>query len=152
MQLFKWGHYIPPHQILRVLKKFKILMLQNILLFPCGMFTLQILPLHQIFFDCSAPQYSLPCLQNFFWNKCEFSFIIQRRECILDENFLTNIFLEKRNMKYIMNFTPFRKFQLICYFSNFLDDLVGPIVSWLQILCSIYFEGCLFVWLQPKIH
>ena len=127
----KLGNYSPPHPIFLVLKKFQIWMLQNILLFPCGIFTWYIFRLHQVFFDCSAPQSSLPCLQNLLRNKCELSFIIQRRECIWNENLLTNRFLETRNMKYIMNFTPFQKFQLICYFSNFLEYLVGPIASWL---------------------
>ena len=152
MQLFEWGHYSPPHPIFIFLKKFYIWMLKNILLFPCGIFTQYIVPLHQVFFDCFAPQSSLPSLQKLFWNKYEMSLIIKRIECILNENFLTNIFLDTRNMKYIMNFSPFWKSQLIRYFSNLLDYLVGPIVSWLQILCSIIFDRCLFVWLQPKIN
>ena len=49
--ILKWGDYSPPHPIFLVLNKFNIWMLQNILL-----------PLHQVFLDCFAPQYSLPCL------------------------------------------------------------------------------------------
>ena len=37
MQLFKWGHYSPPHPIFLVLKKFKIHIVQNIFIFPSGL-------------------------------------------------------------------------------------------------------------------
>ena len=93
--ILKWGHYSSPHPILFVLKQFQIWMLQKILLFPCGIFTRYILPLHQVFFDCPAPQSSLPCLQNLFWNKCELYFIIQRREFIWNEKNWTTYFLRQ---------------------------------------------------------
>ena len=89
----------------------------------------------------------LHCLQNIFRNKCELTFIIQGRKYLWSDNLLTKRFFETRNMEYIMDFTPFQKFQLICYFPNLSNYLVWAIVSWFYLffpffLRDIFLYGC----------
>ena len=131
MQLFELGHYSHPHPRLLILNKFHILILKNHLLFPCGIFTWYILPLYQVFFDSSASQSPFPCLQNIFRNKCELTIIIQRIKYLWSDNFLDKRSFETRNMKYTIDFTPFQKFQFICYLPNLPNYLVWAIVSWI---------------------
>jgi hypothetical protein len=60
-------------------------------------------------------------------------------------------FLKTEDMEDVVYFAALWKLQLISYDPYLSIDPIGSKETWLQFLCSTYFNGCLPVWLQSQI-
>ena len=77
--------------------------------------------------------------------------IINRRKFHVGNYIPPNGLLEARDMEDIVDLSPLRKLQLICYLTNTLDHLVWPIETWFELLSSLLLECGLFIRLKMYI-